>query len=293
MVLHMSIWERLRGVSDAGRRRMKTIARDALDGVDEIESRALGDSRTAQARAIVQGIAPKTTNPTSFSGSLDLFVPAPPPPPDETVETARVSLDWVGPPAPEFPPGLEFQDESVPSRCFPNSMGFSDEEIETLLRVEHYPRLEHLDVDILYALACLEGRLLSASEDAGRAWVDVLGHLVDQEEIWEEALYFTGVHHDACLQEATEALGGQPASEDFRAVGYSLLPFAGELVGASVGAEDPLGLRNALSVLLDAWENRLKLASSHEHEALFDEVDGLPMKQRGVFAFRGFVWLDS
>ena len=62
-------------------------------------------------------------------------------------------------------------DESIPSRLFPNSMGFSDEEIETLLRVEHYPQLEELDIGVLYALACLEGQLLSSAETAGRGWV--------------------------------------------------------------------------------------------------------------------------
>lgn len=293
MVLHMSIWERLRNASDASRRRIKTMARDALDGVDEIETRALGNSTTAQARAIVQGRTPPIAPPTSLGVRLDLHVPPPPPPVAEVEKTPAASLDWVGPPAPDFPPGVEFQDESVPSRCFPNSMGFSDDEIETLLRVEHYPRLSALDANVLYALACLEGRLLSASEDAGRAWVDLIGGLVQQEEIWEEALYFTGVHHDGCLQEATEALGESPVCEDYRAVGYSLIPFAAELVGASKGARDPLGLRSALEVLLSGLEGRRSLASAQKDSTLFDEVDGLPMKERGVFAFRGFVWLDS
>ncbi|MEE2751602.1 MAG: hypothetical protein VX519_09230 [Myxococcota bacterium] len=289
----MSIWERLRNASDASRRRIKSIAREAMDGVDDIESRALGNSTTAQARALVQGRPLPPVRPPSFSVNMDLHVSAPSVAEREVEKAPTVSLDWVGPPAPEFPPGAEFHDESVPSRCFPNSMGFSDEEVETLLRVEHYPRLSGLNVEVLYGLACLEGRLLSASEDAGRAWVDLIANLVDQEEIWEEALYFTGAHHDTGLLEATEALGDTPVCEDYRAVGYSLLPFAEELVGASVGARDPLGFRDALGRMVSGFEGRRELACSNEGTGLVEEVEGLPMKARGVFAFRGFVWLDS
>jgi len=289
----MSIWERLREVSDASRRRIKTIAQDALDGVDEIESRALDNSPAAQARAIVQTGASPPMASASFSGSLDMLVPPLPAPPSSPASAPSDSLDWVGPPAPEFPGGMEFEDESVPSRCFPNSMGFSDEEIETLLRVEHYPRLAKLDVNLLHQLACIEGTLLASSKQVGRAWLGLIGGFVDEEEIWEETLYFTGAHHDVGLQEAVEALGQSPACEDLRAVGYSLLPFAFEILGASQGAKDPFELREALKGMQGALEARKELIQACDGAVLFEEIEGLPMKGRGVFAFRGFAWLDS
>lgn len=284
----MSFWERLRTVSDASRRRIKAAARDALESVDGIEARALEQSPTAQARSMVLGIEEPDRGLGRISMDLDLPSASPPPPPVHTI-----APEWMGPPAPDFPVDPEFMDESIPSRLFPNSMGFSDEEIETLLRVEHFPHLEALDISVLYALACMEGRLLISSEVAGKAWAHLLEELVEQEEIWEETLYFTGAHHEPTLLEAVIALGNNPAPEDYRALGYSLLPFAEELVGASVGAADPKGLRDALVEMVATVQMRENLASTEGSEALADVAGRLPMKGRGVFAFRGFAWLTA
>jgi len=273
MVGHMGMWDRIRGASDASRRRMKSAGREVLDRVDSIDQAVLSEDDDAQARAMAKAsLAPHGYEPPPAS-----FI-APPAP------------SWTVPSPPAFPADPDLTEEPEPASRFRNSMHFSDQEIETLIRVEHFPGREEVDLDTLYAACRVEGRLLTASLAVGRGWLHLVAGWMQSNEIWEAAVFFCGAHHDPDVEEAMEgAVGG--ADPDLRALGYALAPFAGELLGASRDADDPDGLRESLEILTTAWADRLQMLE--DVPELAEELGRLPSGTQGVYGFRGFRWLDS
>ncbi len=275
MVGSMGMWDRIRGASDASRRRMKSAGRDALERVDAIDDRVRAEDVMAQARAMARA---------SLAGEEVPLPAAPPVQPRQTVT-------WHLPSPPEFHEDPEVTEEPPVATRFPNSMGFSDLEVETLVRVEHFPGREDVELEALVQGCRLEGQLLEASLAVGRGWVQLCNGVMQRDEVWEAAVYFTGAHHAPDVEEAVEHHRSDNTDQSLRGLGFALASHVVELHGASRDASDPGDYRDALARLDNAMAVRSDLLVAYPE--LEEELDVLPLAPRGVYGFRGFAWRDS
>ncbi len=271
----MGMWDRIRGASDASRRRMKSAGRDALERVDAINDRVRAEDVMAQARAMARA---------SLAGEEVPLPAAPPVQPRQTVT-------WHLPSPPEFHEDPEVTEEPPVATRFPNSMGFSDLEVETLVRVEHFPGREDVELEALVQGCRLEGQLLEASLAVGRGWVQLCNGVMQRDEVWEAAVYFTGAHHAPDVEEAVEHHRSDNTDQSLRGLGFALASHVVELHGASRDASDPGDYRDALARLDNAMAVRSDLLVAYPE--LEEELDVLPLAPRGVYGFRGFAWRDS
>ncbi len=173
---------------------------------------------------------------------------------------------------------------------FRNSLGFSDDEVVTLFRVEHYPHLPDVDDATLYRMSRVEEDILLRSMYVGHAFRDAWRRVVPKEPLWEAAFWFTGVHRDAAALESLLRLETDWTDEAARQLGWAVWPYREELVGAVAGLEDPAALLLAFEALRDALEAR-RLLIRRGPADLQVELDFKPVEQRGVFRFKGFRWL--
>ena len=271
----MGMWDRIRGASDASRRRVKSAGRDALDRVDAIEEKVRAEDVMAQARAMAR------------ASLAEKDVPLPTPQPLQP----RQVVTWHLPSPPEFHEDPEVTEEPPVATLFPNSMGFSDLEVETLVRVEHFPGREDVDLEALVLGCKLEGQLLEASLAVGRGWVQLCNGIMQRDEVWEAAVYFSGAHHAPAVEEALEHHWGDNTDQSLRRLGFALVDHAVELHGASKEASDPGGFRKALVRLDRAMALRSDLVEAAPE--LEKELGVLPVAPRGVYGFRDFAWRDS
>jgi hypothetical protein len=255
---------------------MKNAGREALERVDAIDERVRAEDLMAQARAMARA---------SLAGEVEPLLPKPP------QVQPREAVTWHLPSPPEFHEDPEVTEDSLVATRFPNSMGFSDLEVETLVRVEHFPGREDVDLEALVRGCRLEGQLLEASLAVGRGWVRLCNGLMQQDEVWEAAVYFSGAHHAPRVEEALEGHRNDKTDESLRGVGFALADHAMELYGASRDAPDSGDYRDALSRLDQAMADRSAMVEAHPE--LEEELDVLPLAPRGVYGFRGFTWLDS
>jgi len=253
---------------------MKSAGRDALERVDAIDDQARADDLMAQARAMARA---------SLVGEE---VPLPAPPPTQP----RKTVTWHLPSPPDFHEDPEVTEEPPVSTRFPNSMGFSDLEVETLVRMEHFPGREDVELDALVQGCRLEGQLLEASLAVGRGWVQLCNGVMQRDEVWEAAVYFTGAHHAPGVEEALEQHRSDNTDQSLRGLGFALAVHAVELHGASRDATDPGDYRDALSRLDRAMSSRGHLVEAFPE--IEEELDVLPLAPRGVYGFRGFAWRD-
>ncbi len=173
---------------------------------------------------------------------------------------------------------------------FRNSLGFSDDEVVTLFRVEHYPHLPDVDDITLYKMSRVEEDILLRSMYAGHAFRDAWRRVVPKAPLWEAAFWFTGVHRDPAALEALTRLETDWTDEAARQLGWSLWPYRDELAGAVAGLEDPAALLLAIDALGEALAARRVLIRRGPRD-LEVELDYKPVEQRGVFRFKGFRWL--
>jgi hypothetical protein len=253
---------------------MKNAGREALERVDAIDDRARDEDLMAQARSMARA-------------SLVREEVAPRPPPVQPRETVA----WHLPSPPEFHEDPEVTEDPPVATHFPNSMGFSDLEVETLVRVEHFPGREDVDLEALVEGCRLEGQLLDASLAVGRGWIQLCNGIMQRDEIWEAAVYFSGAHHAPEVEEALERHRSDKTEQSLRVLGFALTDHLVELHGASRDAPDPGEYRNALARLDRAMASRCDLVEAYPE--LEEELDALPLAPRGVYGFRGFAWLDS
>ena len=106
--------------------------------------------------------------------------------------------------------------------CFRNSLGFSDEEVVTLFRVEHYPHLPDVDDLTLYRMARIEEDILTRSVVVGHSFRDVWRRVVPSEILWEAAFWFTGVHRDPAALESLCRLETDWTDEAARQLGWAV-----------------------------------------------------------------------
>ncbi len=185
----------------------------------------------------------------------------------------------------EEPPGEE------QGTRYRNSLGFSDEEILTLFRVEHYPHLPSVDDRTLYRMARVEEDILLRSLYVGHAFRDAWRRVVPAEPLWEAAFWFTGVHRDAAALESLLRFEADWTDEAARQLGWAVWPYRNELAGAVQGLEDPAALLLAFDALREALSVRAALIRRGPSD-LEVELDFKPVEQRGVFRFKGFRWLQ-
>jgi len=254
---------------------VKSAGRDALDRVDAIEEKVRAEDVMAQARAMAR------------ASLAEKDVPLPTPQPLQP----RQVVTWHLPSPPEFHEDPEVTEEPPVATLFPNSMGFSDLEVETLVRVEHFPGREDVDLEALVLGCKLEGQLLEASLAVGRGWVQLCNGIMQRDEVWEAAVYFSGAHHAPAVEEALEHHRGDNTDQSLRRLGFALVDHAVELHGASKEASDPGGFRKALVRLDRAMALRSDLVEAAPE--LEKELGVLPVAPRGVYGFRDFAWRDS
>jgi hypothetical protein len=181
-------------------------------------------------------------------------------------------------------------DDAQDAVRFRNSLGFSDNEVITLFRVEHYPYLPDVDDVTLYRMARIEEDILLRSMYVGHAFRDAWRRVVPNHSLWEAAFWFTGVHRDSGAQESLHRLETDWTDEAARRLGWAVWPFRLELSGAVAGLEDPAALILALDALGEALDARSVLIRKGPEDLLV-EIDFKPVIQRGVFRFKGFRWL--
>jgi len=173
---------------------------------------------------------------------------------------------------------------------FRNSLGFSDQEVVTLFRVEHYPHLPGVDDVTLYRLSRVEEDVLVRSMYVGHAFRDAWRRVVPADELWEAAFWFTGVHRDPQALESLQRLETDWTDEAARQLGWAVWRYCEELRGAVKGLEDPAALVGAFEALDGALKARERLIARSD-PALKVELDHRPVELRGVFRFKGFRWL--
>lgn len=173
---------------------------------------------------------------------------------------------------------------------FRNSLGFSDDEVVTLFRVEHYPHLPDVDDGTLYRMSRVEEDILLRSMYVGHAFRDAWRRVVPSAPLWEAAFWFTGVHRDPAALESLIRLETDWTDEAARQLGWAVWPYRAELSGAVAGLEDPAALLLAFEALGEALTARAVLIRRGPRD-LAVESDFKPVEQRGVFRFKGFRWL--
>ena len=173
-----------------------------------------------------------------------------------------------------------------------NTLNFTEPELTTILRGDHYPQLKECPVALLIDLARFEQRLLDLGEVLGRAVFRLLRETVQANEDWEAAVWTTGAHWDHTVREA--ALSLDRDSEDLllvRTLGWAFWPFTDELLSAAVGLEDPVGIGSVVGDIERVLDARWGHVGGGG-EDLEAEGDHMPIRPRGVFSFEGFRWLD-
>lgn len=326
----MSLWDFIRRLGEAGRRvvdKIDELEEEVRKGSPEALARSTANEPSE--RVLEGGIEElETMDLVPYMDSED--EPAEPDDEPETAELETVELnraptepvplphvrampelgdlggeitdlldpDMLGDPDETSPGPLKDDDTLVLEEPLPddddqryrNSLGFSDDEVVTLFRMEHYPHLPDVDDDTLYRMSRIEEDILLRSMYVGHAFRDAWRRVVPKEPLWEAAFWFTGVHRDAAALESLLRLETDWTDEAARQLGWAVWPYRDELTGAVNGLEDPAALVLAFEALRDALEARRALVLRGPTD-LAVELDFKPVELRGVFRFKGFRWL--
>ena len=177
-----------------------------------------------------------------------------------------------------------------PSR-FPNSLGLSDSRVIAVLREENYPHLEDVDDETLVTLSRLEEELMARAVALGEAYLR-LQELLPSRDLWQAAVWVTGMHRDPMMREGLRRLRQEGSDSAARWLGWMVWPYTEELLGAAAGVDDPAGIAAACEGLADVLRRRAELIRGGPR-SLGLEADRYPAEAQGIFRREGFRWLEG
>lgn len=172
---------------------------------------------------------------------------------------------------------------------YPNSLKLPDSQVIAILRDENYPHLEDVDDDALVALSRLEEELMERAVELGEAYLR-LQELIASRDLWQAAIWVTGMHRDPMMREGLRRLRQEGSSSAARWLGWMVWPYTEELLGAVIGFEDPAGISAACQGLADVLRRRAALIRSGPHSMSL-EAARYPAEAQGIFRREGFRWL--
>ncbi len=173
-----------------------------------------------------------------------------------------------------------------------NSLDVDDDEVVRVLRVENYPHLGDVPDTLLYELSRTEEDLMRRASFVGSAFSDLMHRVVPGADLWQAAIWVTGMHHDPMVLEGMRRVDDESTDASARWLGWSVWPYASELLGASEGLSDPAQIRLAIEALEVAVRTRDEVIASGPDSMGVESVR-YPVEAQGIFKRPGFRWLHS
>ncbi|MBK9366734.1 MAG: hypothetical protein IPN01_10485 [Deltaproteobacteria bacterium] len=259
-----------------------TLVPDGLDDLDDLE---------LETEEVPEDAAPMVA-PTS----LPELPPAAEPPPvaadaplapleesDEHTDFAVEDFSWTEDPDPPSAPAQAVE-------RYRNSLNIPDAEVVRVLRAQHFPSAGAAPDDLLHQLAQVESGLLDASASLGHRFTRLLDRVSRQNELWQSAVWWSGVYGDRRAREALAALREQGDEPSARAVAWAVRPYLAELIEAAGGARDDARVVEAHGAVEVLLGQRRALAKTAPAELRAD-LKRLPTEPRGLDEMPGFRWL--
>ena len=179
---------------------------------------------------------------------------------------------------------------AAPAR-YANSLNLPDRQVIAILREENYPHLEDVRDDALYQLSRLEEVLMERAVDLGESYRKLVEEIVPVRDLWQAAIWVTGMHRDPMMREGLRRLREEGSSSTARWLGWMVWPYTDELLGAANGLDDPAGMLSACDALGEALSRRAALIRTGPHSMSL-EAARYPSEAQGIFRREGFSWLD-
>ena len=202
---------------------------------------------------------------------------------DEHTDFAVEDFSWTEDPDPPSAPAQAVE-------RYRNSLNIPDVEVVRVLRAQHFPSAGAAPDDLLHQLAQVESGLLDASASLGHRFTRLLDRVSRQNELWQSAVWWSGVYGDRRAREALASLREQGDEPSARAVAWAVRPYLAELIEAAGGARDDARVVEAHSAVEALLGQRRALAKTAPAELRAD-LKRLPTEPRGLDEMPGFRWL--
>lgn len=262
-----------------------TLVPDGLDDLDDLELETEELPEDAAPMAAPTSLpAPRAEQPPSPSVTPPVAGPlAPLEESDEHTDFAVEDFSWTEDPDPPAAPA------PVVER-YRNSLNIPDAEVVRVLRAQHFPSAGAAPDDLLHQLARVESELLDASASLGHRFGRLLDRVSRQNELWQSAVWWSGVFGDRRVRESLAALRSQGDEPSARAVAWAARPYLTELIEAASGARDDARVVEAHGAVEALLGQRRALARGAPPELRAD-LKRLPTEPRGLDGMPGFRWL--
>ena len=261
-----------------------TLVPDGLDDLDDLE---------LETEELPEDAAPMTA---PMPAQMPAPTPLPEPPPlaaeaplapleesDEHTDFAVEDFSWTEDPDPPAAPAQALE-------RYRNSLNIPDAEVVRVLRAQHFPAAGAAPDDLLHQLAQVESGLLDASASLGHRFTRLLDRVSRQNELWQSAVWWSGVFSDRRARESLAALRQQGDEPSARAVAWAVRPYLAELIEAASGARDDARVVEAHAAVEALLGQRRALAKTAPAELRAD-LKRLPTEPRGLDEMPGFRWL--
>ena len=203
---------------------------------------------------------------------------------DEHTDFAVEDFSWTEDPDPPSEPAQAVE-------RYRNSLNIPDAEVVRVLRAQHFPSAGAAPDELLVQLAQVESGLLDASASLGHRFTRLLDRVSRQNELWQSAVWWSGVFSDRRAREALAALREQGDEPSARAVAWAARPYLSELIEAASGARDDARIIEAHGAVEALLGQRRALAKTAPPELRAD-LKRLPTEPRGLDEMPGFRWLS-
>jgi hypothetical protein len=255
-----------------------TLVPDGLDDLDDLE---------LETEEVPEGAAPTVAPvPTHLPDAPPVAEDAPLAPleeSDEQTDFAVEDFSWTEDPDPPAAPARAVE-------RYRNSLNIPDAEVVRVLRAQHFPGAVAAPDELIVQLAQVESSLLDASANLGHRFTRLLDRVSRQNELWQSAVWWSGVFADRRARESLAALRERGDEPSARAVAWAARPYLAELIEAASGARDDARIVEAHGAVEALLGQRRALAKSAPPELRAD-LKRLPTEPRGLDEMPGFRWL--
>ncbi|MCK6524436.1 hypothetical protein L6R49_23775 [Myxococcota bacterium] len=251
-----------------------TLVPDMLDDLDDLELETEEIPEDA-APLVAPTPLPESTAPSTPLAPLEES--------DEHTDFAVEDFSWTEDPDPPAAPAPMVE-------RYRNSLNIPDSEVMRVLRGQHFPSASAAPDDLLHQLARVESELLDASASLGHRFSRLIDRVSRQNELWQSAVWWSGVHGDRRVRESLTALRDQGDEPSARALAWAARPYLSELIEAAGGARDDARIVEAHGAVEALLGQRRALARTAPPELRAD-LKRLPTEPRGLDGMPGFRWL--